>query len=385
MTEISYNKETKEIQFRGSISSFVFYNQLFDALREHYKENGFKKIPTFSFVNVAFFDPLVVPNLIGIGLVLNKVHEKERVPLNFARIDSTKFLDDTLFFDNVGEEKIYSEEIPTIENGLLVNKNVLQKMGLFIFNFDKRYLGFYNNQTVQKSNNPEHKVHIYSNDSLQYYLKFIEPGVTQKDLDAIRTDKYNELKPRVKKHFYNILRGIENRNQVLKVLTEIICNSVLYSDSLSAVMLHSKDGITKISVSDFGVGFEYSFDLKKKKFGYAFTIFDKFSNEEQKEYRNYLYIFEALDYSKSKSNYRENLYTLLKDVVISNDGVMRIHYIDTQVVFSSKRCKTCNKNLNPTECAKCLLQNQTVETDVSPTRFAFGKLNGVHIEVELNN
>jgi len=384
MDEIIYNKETKEIQFIGEITSFKFFNQLFDALREHYKENGLKKIPTFSFVYADFFDPLVVPNIIGIGVILNKAHDNEKIPLNFARIESTKFLDDAWFFENVGKDKMYNEKIPAIENELIVNKSIPQKMGLALFDFDERYLGFYNNQTVQKHNNPFHKVRVYSNDSLPYYLRFIEPNTTQNELDALRTDKYNELKPRVNKHFSNILSSIGNAKQVLSVLTELICNSVLYSDSVNAVMLHSRNRTTKISVSDFGVGFEYSFDLKKKKFGYTYTIFDKFSKEEQEKHKNYLYIFEALDYSKSKSIYRENLYTLLKDVVINSDGIMRIHYVDTQVVFTSKRCKICDKNLNPSECVKCLLQKISNDKSVSPIRFDFGKLKGVHIEVELN-
>ncbi len=383
MNQIIYNKEKKEIQFIGTITSFVFYDQLFDALREHYKENGLKKIPIFSFVNVDLFDPLVVPNIIGIGIILNKAHNKEKTPLIFSRIESTKFLDNACFFDNVGAERIFMEEIPTMEMGLLTNKSFPKKMGLSLFDFDERNLGFYNNQIVQKDINPEHKVRIYPNDSIQYYLRYIDPNTSQEELDALRTDKYNELKPHVDKHFYKILKSIVNKEQVLRVLTEIICNSVLYSDSVCAVMLHTRKGKTKISVSDFGVGFEYSFALKEKKFGYKYTIFDKFTKEEQEKYKNYLFIFEALDYSKKKSDYRENLYTLLKDVVKNSEGIMRIHYIDTQVIFTSKRCHNCDSDLNPSECVRCLLQHMADDKTFSPVRFDFGKLKGIQIEVEL--
>lgn len=387
MGEIIYNRDTKDIQFKGSITSFVFYEQLFNALREHYRENGLIKIPTFSFVYVDFFDPLVVPNLVGIGVILSKAHEKEKVPLNFARISSTKFLDDAWFFDNVGKEKFYNEQYATIENDRPIEKYITQKIGLSIFDFDERNLGFYNNLTVQKHNNPEHKVRMYPNDSLAYYLRYIEPETTQDDLDSIRTDKSNVLKPQIEKHFFNILKRIGNKEQVntiLKILTELVCNSVLYSDSLSAVMLHSRDQKTKISVSDFGVGFEYSFDLKKKKFGYTYNIINKFSAEDQIKYKNYLFIFEALHYSKIKSDYRENLFTLLKNIVMSRHGIMRIHYVDTQVIFTSDRCKNCNKRLNPPDCVSCLLEYKSEDKIVSPIRFDCGKLNGVHIEVEFN-
>ncbi|MPL70090.1 hypothetical protein SDC9_15841 [bioreactor metagenome] len=382
---IIYNNESKEIQFHGDITSFVFYNELLLALREHYKDNGVKKVPLFSFMHVNYFDPLVVPNLIGIGYILKSIHKGERTPLLFARIDSTKFLDEIWFFDNVGKPKTKSEIIGNIVNGQIYAIENNYVMGEDLYDFDPRYLGFYNNQNQQNLNNLEHKVRIYDDDSYSYYKEF--KTSTSEELDAIRTDKFNDLKPFIEKHFRNIISKINDERQIktiLKVITEIVCNSVLYSGSSCAAMLQSRNNKTIISISDFGVGFEYSLNKKKEKFGYEYNdILKKFPKEDQVKYKNYLYIFETLEYSKKKSVYRENLYTLLHDVALKMNGKMRIHYNDTQVIFTSNRCNHCT-DINPIECSKCLLQSYSEDKYISPVRFFNSKYQGVHIEVEFN-
>ncbi|MDD4529910.1 MAG: hypothetical protein PHX48_08550, partial [Bacteroidales bacterium] len=295
--KIIYNNETKEIQFHGDITSFVFYNELLLALREHYKNNGVKKVPLFSFMYVNYFDPLVVPNLIGIGYILKSIHKGERTPLLFARIDTTKFLDEIWFFDNVGKPKTKSEIIGNIVNGQIYAIENNYVMGEDLYDFDPRYLGFYNNQNQQNLNNLEHKVRIYDDDSYSYYKEF--KTSTSEELDAIRTDKFNDLKPFIEKHFSNIISKINDERQIktiLKVITEIVCNSVLYSGSSCAAMLQSRNNKTIISISDFGVGFEYSFNKKKEKFGDEYKdVFKEFTEEEQIKYKNYIYIFETLE------------------------------------------------------------------------------------------
>ncbi|MFV0501775.1 MAG: hypothetical protein ACK5MH_09325 [Bacteroidales bacterium] len=383
--KIIYNDKTKEIQFHGDITSFVFYNELLLALREHYKDNGVKKVPLFSFMHVNYFDPLVVPNLIGIGYILKSIHKGERTPLLFTRIDSTKFLDEIWFFDNVGKPKTKSEIISTVVKGQIYGKENRYNMGEDLYDFDPRYLGFYNNLNQQHLNNPEHKVRIYEDDSYSYYKNF--DIYKEEELDAIRTDKFNKLKPIIEKHFENIISKIYDNKQIqtiLNVLTEIICNSVLYSGSSCAAMLQSRNNKTIISISDFGVGFEYSFNKKKEKFGDEYEyVFKEFTEEEQIKYKNYIYIFETLEYSKKKSDYRENLYTLLRDIAIKMNGKMRIHYNDTQVIFTSNRCNHCS-DINPIECSKCLLQSYSEDKYISPVRFYNSKYQGVHIEVEFN-
>ena len=153
----------------------------------------------------------------------------------------------------------------------------------------------------------------------------------------------------------------------------------------------NKEKITKISISDCGVGLEYSFKKRQEKFGGDYTkVFNMFSTAEQEKYKNFLYIFEALHYSKEKSTARDNLYTLLSIVLRKNDnygveeGTIRIHYNDTQVIMTSKRCFRCSK-FAPDECARCLLNeyNPVNEASTSNLRFFDGRFSGIHVEVKL--
>lgn len=404
MGDITYDKDTKEVQFIGHITSFVFYNKLFFALREHYRENERNVIPTFSFEYVEYFDALVVPNLMGIGIIISRLHKNIKVPLKIARTNSTKFLNISEFFLNVGESKLVGKEFKNIENNQLVRSLKVDKKGKNIFDFNSELLGFldypfYDKEVKKKEYNPEHKVHVYENDSFLYYSKFIEERTTEKELDAIRTDKYNVLKVDIFEDYKCILSNIKDEDQVktiLKILAEIITNSVLYSDSLCMAMLQSTSTDeyhnTKISISDFGVGLEYSFEKKREKFNKEYKeIFNQFSTIEQEKFKNYLFIFETLNYSKKKSRYRENLYTLLDIVVIQNDGIMRVHYDNTQVTFTSDRCKKCvtckradgKVEIDPIKCSRCLLKNISSDLAKSPVRIFTSKFQGVHIEVEL--
>ena len=67
-----------------------------------------------------------------------------------------------------------------------------------------------------------------------------------------------------------------------------------------------------------------------------------------------------------------------------DEGTFRIHYNDTQVILTSKRCRTCTK-FNPEACAKCLLSNYnpTEDVSISNLRFFNSIYRGIHIEIEL--
>lgn len=386
---IQYNDEAKKIYFIGNITSFMFYNQLFDALREHYKKNGVSVAPIFSFVYVDFFDPLVVPNLISLGLILKSIHNKP-TKLEIASTKPIKFLDNGWFFKAVGKKDVFSEELDV--DGSKILRTINQEIGHDIYDFEPKLLGFYNISDTEY--NPDHRVYVFRDDSYSYYGKFIQEGVSEEELGVIRSDKFQELKPYIEKRYWNILKILNDNNKrtVLGILTEIITNAVLYSGSHCSAMLHTKNNGTKISISDCGVGFEYSFEKRYEKFVKEYkNVFNEFSLDEQTKYKNLLFIFEALCYSKERSVARDNLYTLLELVLKKNndngieEGTIRIHYNDTQVIMTSNRCSKC-KRFSPKECAKCLIRNYNPANDVlkSNLRFFNSTFRGVHIEVELN-
>lgn len=391
---IQYDDEAKKIYFVGNITSFVFYNQLFKALREHYKRNGVAVAPIFSFNKVKRFDSLVVPNLISLGFILKRIHSKPtsleipNILLEIASRKAIKFLDNGWFFKTIGQKTIFSEELDI--DGSKELSTVKQETGYELYDFEPKMLGFYD---VSVSYNPDHRVCVYKDESYEYYSKFVQESISEEELGIIRSEKYRVLKPIIAKRYWSVLKALNDNNKsvVLDVLTEIITNSVLYSGSCCSAMLQTKDNETKISISDYGVGFEYSFEKRQEKFGEEYkNVFNEFSTEEQEKYKNFMYIFETLYYSKAKSDARDNLFTLLEIVLRKNDnygideGTIRIHYNDTQVIMTSKRCSTCNR-FDPKNCAKCLLSNYnpTKEASKSNLRFYDSIFWGVHIEVEL--
>ena len=317
--------------------------------------------------------------------------------MEIVNTNATKFLDNGWFFNAVGKNIVFGEEL-TDEFG--IRQIIKQETGYGIYDFNSGMLGFYNNSNVNKPYNSNHRVFVFREDSFRYYSRFIQTNTTEKELDSIRTDKLTELEPLITNRFDDVLYeqgsltlNEENSRVVLAILTELITNAVLYSGSHCSAMLQRIGNITKISISDGGVGFGYSLEKKKEKFGKEYrNVFDEFSSVEQEKYKNFLYIFETLSYSKEKEERtaRENLYTLLKTVLKKHgesefqEGTIRIHYEDTQIIMTSNKCSDCNK-FAPKECAKCLLRNYNpaIEVSKSNLRFFDGFFKGVHIEVEL--
>jgi hypothetical protein len=386
---IKYDDEVKKIYFIGNITSFVFYNQLFKALQEHYKKNGVAVAPIFSMKGVKQFESLVVPNLISLGFILKNIYNNP-IQLEIERTNATKFLDNGWFFKAVGKKYYFGEEV--LDNSQIAS-TIRQETGYEIYEYEPQMLGFYNNSNVSKLNNSDHRVYVYQDESYNYYREFIQKDVSEEILGRIRTEKYNELKPLINKRYYDILKNLDDtkRRIVLNALREIITNAILYSGSECSAMLQTRNNETQISVSDYGVGFEYSFEKRKERFGGEYKhVFNEFSSDEQEKYKNFLYIFEALHYSKEKSNARNNLYTLLKIVIGKDDnsgiteGVIRIHYNDTQIIMTSNRCSPCGL-FSPKSCAKCLLKSYTSTKDISKSNLRFFKstFRGIHIEIEL--
>lgn len=388
---ILFNKEDNVIYFSGYTSSFVFYNQLFTALREHYRKNGVTVAPIFSFIYVERFDPLVVPNLISLGFILKSIHNDIPIRLEITNSNATKFLDNGWFFKAVGEKRSFGEELDIDGSG--IRRLVKRVTGYEVYDYESKMLGFYNFSNVSRPFNPDHRVYIYPDDSYSYYKEFIKEDVNEESLGLIRSDKFQELKPVIEKRYWNILKNLnyENKRIVLDVLTEIITNAILYSGSHCSAMLQTKNNETKISISDCGVGFEYSFKKKQERFKKDYkNVFNEFSAEEQVKYKNFLYIFETLNYSKEQSVARDNLYTLLKIVLGKSsdknieEGVFRIHYNDTQVIMTSKKCSSCER-FDPKMCAKCLLSHYSTFKEISKSnlRFFDSAFRGVHVELEL--
>jgi hypothetical protein len=383
------NQEIKEIDFidgkilfSGILTSFKFYTHIFSALTKHYEENGMNNIPTFSFINVNRFDPKVIPNLIGIGLILKQYH-RQKIPLEIINSEAIGYLYFINFFRIVGPKIEVSEEV-IIKNKIY---NVEYITGLDIFNFNEKYLGFFGNRHVPLKYRKEHKTHIYFNNSYEYYKLYIEyqldKKILEQKLEEKRTQTFEDFElNKVPKDFGTILSDYVIDNDfyeaLIKVISELTTNAVLYSYSPCVATVNTNRFSTTISLSDFGIGLEGSIKYKP-------NFINKITNEfkEHGLYRDslkdFLLVMDCLQYSMEKK--RENLWSL-KERIIKYHGTLRIHYNTVQIVFAS-RCINCNKKV--IDCAHCLLRNAKEDYEMSTLRIYSNRLNGFHIEIEIKN
>jgi hypothetical protein len=369
------------IKFIGEITSLKFYNQIFVALTEHYNKSGKSEVPVFSFENVTRFDPKVVPNLIGIGLILKQYHNNA-IPLKIINSESIGFLNHINFFKIVGPKTDISENIYINDNRYLNSYST----GLDVFSFDEGFLGFFGNKHEYPKYRKEHKAHVYFNNSYEYYKLYLDHKNDKKIeqlLEEKRTKTYESfVLDKIPKDFGVVLADyIESRdfyNDIIKILSEIVTNAVLYSYSPCIAMLNTNRFKTSISISDFGIGLEGSIKYKPN-FNRQITEMFKKKSLYKPQLNDFLLIMDCLSYSKNKE--RENLWRL-KERIKSINGVLRIHYNTTQVVFAS-RCINCNEGVF--ECAKCILNSAKEDFDISPLRIYPNTLKGFHIEIEIQN
>jgi hypothetical protein len=353
-------------------------------------------------------DPIAIPLLLSLAEQLSKFHKK---PLtlnlynNRATIDVLEFLFRCDFFQIAGQDD---------NHNFPIGRNILK--------FDKAYLGAFKGKTIKS----DHKVRGYSlaDDGLHEILNEFDTDEKKRDfLISHYTYKVNE-------HFEQLL--FENRftkdlvNIYINILSELITNAVLHSQSNAFALMFVDSFKTKFSISDNGVGFATSMKLKSPVFFYQadslkIILSEKFSipNIPKLILDNLFTIFETLYYSSLKD--RRGLFDLMLTAVLHSKGYFRIHNENSQVIISNRmmdglilleksRNKIYNlhnlyslkkiteeiwisemkteaekmKNLFISFCEKAFSKYSN-DIKYSSIRFFKVKFRGVHVEVEIPN
>lgn len=172
-------------------------------------------------------------------------------------------------------------------------------------------------------------------------------------------------------------------NSTMKSIAEIETNAIMYSGAHSFTFLASDRYGTKISVADAGQGFEKSFLQNDRKLEFV-----EKSPQYDKKFRNYLVIMSVLNYSYKKHvvDDRENLWTLKRDISELGSGTFKIQYDNTQVIFSSNRCKYCNKYEGDNDlekCTHCLMEDYST-SQYSPIKISNIGIQGVRVEATVD-
>lgn len=339
------------LEIEGRLTSLELYEKFIGNLNKWYMQYGNKEVPILDLRSVDWIDSLCLPNLLVIATIIKSYHKE---PLQIL-----------LPYDNRTVNFLNTSDFLLTGN--------LDYLQLFSYNSERvSKASFF----VNKENRKEHKICHYKPDLDYYKIN------SEKEQLSYRTLMYEHIRyVIVPKNYKAIIedKHILTESEVdtlLDIISEIICNSILYSKSISYSFMQTDRFKSSFSISDAGIGFKNAL-LNKKNFKYI--IHDEYMDEfNDPKFEDLLSIIEVLNYSMNQN--RRNLWSL-KSLIVNSGGTLRIHNNSTQVVFTANKCSGCNKTAE--ECLKCL--KESYDNALSNLRIFDGRLRGVHIEVELRN
>lgn len=403
------------INSNSRLTPYKFYTEFLENIAASYKSGNddiafrlFEKGDSDPYNTTYRIEPIVIPLLLSLLEQLSKFHKKE-IPIllnnNPATIDVLEFLYKCDFFHVGGK-----------------NKNPTYPIGRKIFDFNEDYLGAFKQKRIRN----EHRVRAYSlnDDNLKSQLSKYELEEEKRDfLVAHYTYK-------VREHFQELL--FDNRftaalhNVYIDILSELITNAVLHSKSNAFALMFVDRFKTKFSISDNGVGLEYSMRSKNTTFYYSLNSLKDILQKQSSLSKispailNNLYtIFETLFYSSLKD--RHGLFDLMINAVLNCQGYFRLHFENSQITISNRMMDELKKlghireeiyqlhishqlnqinekdwkeklRIKSQEMQESFVEfyNKTVKKyseDIiySSLRFYRVKFKGVHIEVEIPN
>ncbi len=313
-----------EILLKGSLTSHSFYNQVLSELHEFYL-NREKKQVVINFSEVTSIDALVVPNLLCVGYIIKittGIAPFFLIPHSIQHSKIKKYLIDIEFY------------------------SLARKFELFEFDdyFDCGLEGY-------KINDINKTIYIDGFESdVETYSKL--------------TKLFSNFKSKQLVEFANYNVYSNNDNDLVYFCMEMVINAKKHGKSFCFLTVQYNDYLKRmlISLSDCGIGFKRSLldngDVSKKN--------DDFSE------------FEGIIHGLFKRRDSEiyGLYNIL-DKISSNNGVMRVHSMDTQIIFT----KYLFSRLKNNEFSDIYTfdKNFSLSKNVRNNL----KYKGVHIEIEL--
>ncbi|MGB5989473.1 MAG: hypothetical protein WBG43_07025 [Marinifilaceae bacterium] len=366
----------------GKFTPFLFYNDLMPKVRNHYAKNGRNK-PSLSLENIESIDPIVLPNLLGLGKILKEIHgEAIELILDF-KPKLLYYLSNTNFFKYAAL------------------KTVVNPLGKDLFHFEEGFIGGFSGY-VNNEQRDCHKI-------FEYKASFSEKSSE----DIYCHDEVIEaLSPNyLFSQFGDVLQDVIDDDALLynyfESLSEPISNGIVHSQSSTFLIAQKRSGgASTISISDTGIGFAKSF--KSKKYINRIIPLAKANGLYKETLEDFFYILEALYISTIKR--RHGLIDFL--LFAAKNGTVRIHYSSTQIVVTPRILNQCEvimktrENVNSyfsdnlsdlsdklkeevsvciLELGKVLLSFYSRDKYFSAIRIFNTKFSGIHYEIEIGN
>lgn len=305
---------------------YYFYNTFLQEIAEFYRKTiidgksiSFKITDEKEYVMGKYrIDPIVIPLLLSLSQQIRIIQEKP-IHLELTNVPSTNAL----------LEFLYRSDFFYVSGN---NSNPCFPIGKNIFTFDKNQLGGFMNRYPR----PEHKIRCYALNDDRFLLNYIN-SMTNENERRDQIVEYYSYK--VSEHFQPLLREFTNDRIAffVDVLSELITNGVIHSETDVFALMFSDRYATKFSISDNGIGFYKSLAKKENTPYYVkFELFNLIKREVALQdtvmINAVLYIFEALFFSMIKS--RVGLFDLAMSVVNDFHGYFRLHCDYAQVILS---------------------------------------------------
>lgn len=319
-----------EIEISDTLTSFVFYNVILNELHYFLKKEHFGTTLVLNMSKCRKIDPLVIPNLLIVGCIIKE----------YTGVKPYIFIENTL------ETRSLKRYLYDINFVFLAKKSD-------IFEFD---------------NSIEWGLAPRKMDELNATLFFSSEESEEETWERISksmiefSDKYLQD---YKLQIGNYLTG----NLILNLCREIIENAKKHGNSLSFLTFqyNYSDEKVKIAISDSGVGFLHTVNdgLNTGRIDYKISNFE-IDNQAKA-------IFQGVFSRKNSELY--GLYNTIR-LTLESGGIVRIHSMDTQVIFTSKLLKYFQSNdLDINE----FINQKSFEYNIRYDK----KYAGVHIEYEI--
>lgn len=317
-------------------SSYKFYNSFLSQLHDYFSSSSHTDKIIINFSNVNKISPLVVPNLLNVGIILRNYFGEPVevfVPWNRKLI---AYLRDIDFFD--------------------LNES------LNIFQIDKRFTGGV---------------------SLDRSISDI-CGTLLIEKEQGKADIYNCYLNRYKAPLLHKLNSEDTVNNILYIMAELSHNGAQHSEGSCFVSFQlNQMNKFEFSVSDCGIGYKESLFTKERD-----LIFKNFDHQNEINLDHFISILEAIFYRKETHEEVYGIYSIFNDV-LPLGGVIRVHTHNTQAVFTSHNFKEFLEQ-QPTRATISQIIEKFTKTEKStknlkhkPLRVSPVNYKGVHIEIEI--
>ncbi|UXD71088.1 ATP-binding protein [Sphingobacterium faecium] len=310
------------------LTPYVFYSRLLKDAAISIKENAdicFKLVENGDenlFESNYNIEPISIPLVLSLIEQLSKFYSK---PINLS------------LYNNIATKKVLSflfkSDFFYVAGN---NKNPTYPIGRNILKFKEAYLGDF----IKNNPRPEHKVRCYSlqDHGLSEELERFDSEESKRDF---LISEYIYI---VRDHFQALLfdneNTVDNADLYVEILSELITNGVLHSNSDTFALMFVNKFATKFSISDNGIGFTESLKNKQKD-----LLYDPLELRQEldrlrllsindKILENFNYIIETLYYSSLKD--RKGLFDLMLSVVLGSEGYFRLHSENSQIIISSR-------------------------------------------------